>query len=210
VFRATFLEVGHGDSIVLEIADGGRSIVVIVDCNMSSKGGRRVNRTLEFLQAKGVTTIDAAIVTHLHADHYSGFKGLVENFNIERLIIPPIVSQNERVFLAAKESIKETLRRELKRSNDPAIVEPGLALASLVGFIVQNKDRVEECTGKNSEFRIGGFDALVLKAYLPLRGLKGLLHHLLAGDTNYELLPDMNDSSIAIAVEYRQHKLLLA
>ena len=86
--RVTFLDVGQGDAAIVELPDGA---VWLVDAggiasarNMlaGSAPGRTVARAL---QAYGHDTIDLAIVSHPHPDHYLGFVALADTIAIREL-----------------------------------------------------------------------------------------------------------------------------
>ncbi len=78
--RATFLAVGHGDAIVVELP--GRT--VLIDAGDSPRTGRHV--VLPYLRARGIRRIDAIIITHPHLDHYGGVSGLVGRIPIGMIL----------------------------------------------------------------------------------------------------------------------------
>jgi competence protein ComEC len=80
--RVTFLDVGQGQSILIEfpdqqkmLIDGGGLIGSQFDI------GERVVST--FLWAKGIKTIDHLVLTHAHPDHLLGLFSVAENFRIK-------------------------------------------------------------------------------------------------------------------------------
>lgn len=73
----TFLDVGEGACTVIRTPSGR---TVVVDCGTSSwRKPESVGEKLvaPYLQGIGVDTIDVAILTHPHADHVSGYAGLL-------------------------------------------------------------------------------------------------------------------------------------
>jgi len=68
--QIAFLDVGQGDTTIVYDPDSLEAVVI--DCNDFVK-------VLNFLKAKHINRIRALIITHSHADHFSGLVGLLEN-----------------------------------------------------------------------------------------------------------------------------------
>ncbi|MEE2750495.1 MAG: ComEC/Rec2 family competence protein [Myxococcota bacterium] len=71
------LDVGQGDSILLETPDNHH---ILVDAGISSSG---VAQTLERL---GVEELDLVFSTHPHADHIGGMRSVLEKFEVEQYL----------------------------------------------------------------------------------------------------------------------------
>jgi len=86
----TYLDVGQGDSSVIELPDGK---TMVID---TGKSGREV---ASFLSYRGKTVIDSLILTHVHPDHTGGLYYLLRRCKVrelwtpERLIIPETLRQ---------------------------------------------------------------------------------------------------------------------
>ncbi len=80
--EATFLDVGHGDSIFLEFPRGGNMLI-----DGGSGGdwdeGRRV--VLPFLRNKGVQVIDAILLTHPDSDHVGGLVSVMGGVRVKEI-----------------------------------------------------------------------------------------------------------------------------
>ena len=93
------LNVGHGDSILIESMHDGKKYWSIVDCK---KVGNYCP-TINFLKEHNVTAIQSVILTHLHADHHSGIPLLAaylnaNNIPVENSVTPlPTLDANRRV-----------------------------------------------------------------------------------------------------------------
>lgn len=69
----TFLDVGQGDSAVVELPDKG---TLIIDT------GKNGFQTASYLRYKGIKKIDALVLSHASTDHANGLRYLIENFMI--------------------------------------------------------------------------------------------------------------------------------
>jgi len=81
-FRVTFLDVGQGDSAVVELPDGQ---VVLIDGGAAYEKfdmGRAV--VAPFLWNRGIHAIDQVIGTHPQLDHVGGLAWLVRHFIVKR------------------------------------------------------------------------------------------------------------------------------
>jgi competence protein ComEC len=83
--RLTFIYVGDGDACLVEIPGGKR---LLID---AGAGGHDFDAgsayVLPLLALRGIGTIDAAVITHSHNDHYGGFTTLLDNVTIKRILI---------------------------------------------------------------------------------------------------------------------------
>ncbi|MCL1666623.1 MBL fold metallo-hydrolase [Elizabethkingia ursingii] len=72
--KVTFKDVGQGDSIIVEWERSGKNKIGIIDCNKKGK----INPVLEHLKNTEIEEIDFIILSHPHADHFSG---MIDIFN---------------------------------------------------------------------------------------------------------------------------------
>lgn len=84
--RITFLDVGQGDSALVETADGGR---IVIDGGGTPGNrfdvGRRVVAPL--LLNRGIRTIDLVVLSHPHPDHMNGITSLLRMCTVRELWI---------------------------------------------------------------------------------------------------------------------------
>ncbi len=70
----TFKNVGQGDSIVIQWEDDGQERICIIDCNILG----RTNPVIEHLRSiTDLKEIEFILLSHPHADHYSGMEELL-------------------------------------------------------------------------------------------------------------------------------------
>jgi len=82
--RVTFLDVGQGDSALLEFPDGETILVDAGPRTQVSDAGARF--ILPYLKYRGVKRLSALVITHLHNDHIGGVPYLLRNFKVGEII----------------------------------------------------------------------------------------------------------------------------
>lgn len=72
--KITFKDVGQGDTIIIEWIDAnGKEKIGIVDCKLKGQE----NPVIKYLDTKSYKEVEFLILSHPHADHYSGFLELL-------------------------------------------------------------------------------------------------------------------------------------
>lgn len=162
----TFLDVGQGDCIYVELPGKEK---FLVDGGSSSVGSVGKYRILPFLKAKGVRYLEAVLVTHPDEDHCNGIQELLsqgkqQGIRVGCLILPDI-----------GEGSKGQGYRELEK----AASEAGISLQYISrGQYIQEKDTLLECLHP-----VSGFESTDANAYsIVLRFTSGSFTALLTGD----------------------------
>lgn len=78
LLKATFLDVGQGDSIFFQLPYGGNMLI-------DGGGGGRYDmgkRVVAYLRRQGVRRIDILLLTHPHDDHVGGLITVLKNFRV--------------------------------------------------------------------------------------------------------------------------------
>ncbi|MGB9793043.1 MAG: ComEC/Rec2 family competence protein [Thermacetogeniaceae bacterium] len=83
-----FIDVGQGDSILLQLPDGR---TMLVDAGPDEAGSEVVS----YLQREGVKRIDYLVATHPHADHIGGMDEVVRAFEIGKVYMPRVTANTE-------------------------------------------------------------------------------------------------------------------
>ena len=113
---ATFIDVGQGDSTLVEFPDGRRMLI--------DGGGVAAGRFLNlrdeatfsvgesvvspFLWSKGLRRLDTVVLTHAHNDHLDGLLNVLENFEVGELWLgrnPMVPAYRKLVTLALERQI---------------------------------------------------------------------------------------------------------
>jgi competence protein ComEC len=80
--KLTFIDVGQGDSILVEFP--GRNTMLVDGGGMPDESfdiGERI--VSSFLWKKGIKKIDYLVLTHAHPDHMNGLKAVMRNFKVK-------------------------------------------------------------------------------------------------------------------------------
>lgn len=93
----TFLDVGQGDCIYVENERGG---CYLIDGGSSSVNSVGTYRIIPFLKFRGVSCLEAVVVTHSDEDHCNGIKelieeGIVQGIRIKYLVLPDIAQSKK-------------------------------------------------------------------------------------------------------------------
>jgi competence protein ComEC len=85
--RATFLAVGGGNAIIVELPNG-RNFLYDAGSSLSyMRAGE--GTTAPALWSRGIERVDAVFISHPHFDHYKDILPLVDRFGIRRVFVPP-------------------------------------------------------------------------------------------------------------------------
>jgi competence protein ComEC len=84
--RCSFIAVGHGLSVLVELPDGRRMLYDAGCLGPPARAGRAVAAVL---WARGITHLDAMIISHGDLDHYNAVPTVLEQFSVGRIYVPP-------------------------------------------------------------------------------------------------------------------------
>lgn len=164
--RVTFLDVGQGDGICIQI--GAKTL--LVDGGSTDQKRLGEYRLVPFLHSQGISSIDYAIVSHGDADHISGLQYLLETgeVKIETLILPS-PGRGEGVYEELADLAKESGSRVYWMTRgDRLRIRPTWRKQEL-NIACLSPDKILQTTDKNEH-------SLVLKLDY------GEFHMLLTGD----------------------------
>ncbi|MGD9647767.1 MAG: ComEC/Rec2 family competence protein [Pirellulales bacterium] len=96
--RCTFLSVGHGLSVLLELPDG-RTLLYDAGHLGAPEGAARV--VAGALWQRGHARLDAASVSHADIDHYNALPDLMERFGVGTLFVSPMMFEEPSAAVKA-------------------------------------------------------------------------------------------------------------
>lgn len=103
--ECTFLSVGHGCATLLELPSG-QTMLYDAGCLASPEIGAR--SVAASLWSRGITHLDAVILSHADADHYNLLPDLLERFSVGAVYVSPVMFEYEnRAIVALREAIRE-------------------------------------------------------------------------------------------------------
>lgn len=110
----TFLSVGHGCAVVVELPDGKKLLYDAGRLGSPSGGARSI---AAFLWSRGITHLDAIVISHADVDHYNAVPELLEKFSVGVIYASPLMLADDgaamQKLLAAVERSGVPLREIL-------------------------------------------------------------------------------------------------
>ena len=94
--RIDFLDVGQGDAALIEFPSGEKILIDAGPKTFSYDAGERV--VAPFLRRRGISAIDAVVVTHPHSDHLGGVPYLIRHFAVKWVIDASQRAQSELYY----------------------------------------------------------------------------------------------------------------
>jgi beta-lactamase superfamily II metal-dependent hydrolase len=208
----TALNVQNGDSLILEYQVGGHKYYGLIDSNIVNS----TNVALKKLEEMGVEHLSFIMITHPHADHYSGIFEILRHYagRVDQFITCPLgdILHNRDVFKKYCESYKRILEKqddfELSRNTEEWLRILKYASENLLG-----SGKWQEMNGPLNRFDFVGFNPdVVFEFVMPPPKAKGGKY---IGQIQSGLLEDpesvaANEISLALYVTYAGKTILLA
>ena len=100
-----FIDVGQGDSILIELPDGKKMVI---------DGGDRSyeDEVQDYITAMGITKIDYLIATHYDSDHIGGLDGVFGYTEVDVAYLPDIKDAETKIGTGVYNSLMEAVRTE--------------------------------------------------------------------------------------------------
>jgi competence protein ComEC len=94
----TFLSVGHGAAVVIELP-GGRTI--LYDAGRLGTPTRAQRAVAGYLWSRGITHLDAVVISHADADHYNALPALFDQFSVGVVYVSQVMFERPAAALDA-------------------------------------------------------------------------------------------------------------
>jgi beta-lactamase superfamily II metal-dependent hydrolase len=202
------LNVGHGDSAVVELRDNGNTSYGVIDSNRH--GGGPV--PLRKLRELGANELSFVCLTHPHKDHYTGLFELLRAFegrthHFYSFPFGELINNPARLRTLAQKY------RALRDGQDDPEVTRGInEFLQIIKFATERftPDNWIECAGEDLRIAPPGFANLIIKTILPPRKAKGdYFQRIASPEVAIAENPKDNDLSIALQIDYLGHKVIL-
>ncbi|HSD63790.1 MAG TPA: DNA internalization-related competence protein ComEC/Rec2, partial [Ignavibacteriaceae bacterium] len=115
------VDVGQGDSYLIKFPGGKTALIDGGNATQFYDNGERV--ILPLLHTLGINKIDYGFVSHIDADHYSGFVSLIEKQKLEKIFKPvPVIQSNkdmrfEKYLKSRNIPVEYYSRKQIKINN---------------------------------------------------------------------------------------------
>ncbi len=134
--RCTFLSVGHGTAVVLEMP--GKQ-TILYDAGSLSSPDATAQIISSYLWRRGIDQIDAIVLSHADIDHYNAVPGLLERFPVGVVYISPMMFDPVAALgdLTAPNYLRDTLQaagvplREVWMNDRLTTADPQVEIAVL-------------------------------------------------------------------------------
>lgn len=199
-FRVTMLDVGQGQSILLQ-SDGK---TFLVDCG-GDDDEASADITAEALLSQGISRLDGIVVTHFDADHAGGVAHLLTRIRTDRLILPYTDDEAgvAEALISKAQGVVEYVREDLLYS----FGNTKMTIFAPISYYSGNESSIcilfqrEECgiliTGDRGEL---GESVLLREHVIPQVDLLVAGHHGSAGSTTSALLEAASPQIALISV----------
>ena len=103
---ATFLAMGHGCAVILELPSGQ---TVLYDAGRLTSPEAGTRSIAAVLWSRGITHLDAVVLSHPDLDHYNALPGLLRQFSVGVVYVSPVMFEQQSGALnALAEAIRES------------------------------------------------------------------------------------------------------
>ncbi len=201
------LNVGHGDSIILEYEGGTGKTYGLINSNVTDNEDPRALVKLRELDVKELSFI---CLTHPHRDHYRGLHRIMTEYRgrVAQLYTFPIGGLSSRRIKALAKKF-----REIGQLDDPVLTRDSTEFARILMTadteFVANGNWLE-CAGAHSQITPPGFQGVEISTILPPNKARGYyIQQIELDKLDVMQNPKDNDLSIAFYIFYGNAGIVL-
>jgi len=204
LLRIHILNVGHGDSIVLEYIDetGAKSFAVVdSNCKVGAEPP-----ALGLLKSLGAQALSFVAITHPHADHYMGMRAILSHFSkrIDSLYTFPI--RRDQAFLKL---VIEAYKRYATSTDNKTLQHKLVELAHVLHLAPTAAANWEDPAGTKTILPARGFTDVEISTILPPAHVRGEFFQKIVDGSIEPERENLNDLSMAILIEYADQQVIL-
>ncbi|HOV80941.1 MAG TPA: MBL fold metallo-hydrolase [Bacillota bacterium] len=149
--RVHFLDVGQGDSILVQFPNSKNMLV-------DAGPPEAANRIINYLRNNGVSTVNYLVATHPHADHIGSMPAVIKSFPAGEVFMPGVTT-NTQIFRDLLAAIKSEGLQITKAKAGVVILEEGNLSAF---FLAPCKDSYESLNNYSAVIKIEWGDTAFL------------------------------------------------
>jgi beta-lactamase superfamily II metal-dependent hydrolase len=196
------LNVGHGDSIILEYRATRSSAFAVIDSNCSIN---EIPRALHKLQELNAESLSFIAITHPHADHYMGMGKIMDAYvdQIDNLYTFPVEKDRNRL-----KKLAEAYVHTINSTDSETVINQSYELIYILK-LAQKIPCWETPSGTINRIIAPGFEDVEIHTILPPARVKGDFFQKITSDKAQPEDPKQNDLSLAFLIKYQGHNIVL-
>ena len=98
LLKVNYIDVGQGDSILIELPNGESMLIDAGEKNQA-------NKVISYMEKLGINKLDYVVGTHPHTDHIGGLETIIKKYDIGKVYMPK-KSSNSKTFINLLNTIK--------------------------------------------------------------------------------------------------------
>ncbi|RDV83401.1 DNA internalization-related competence protein ComEC/Rec2 [Ammonifex thiophilus] len=199
--RLDFIDVGHGDSILVR-TPAGRSLLIDAGGWSEELRGEKEGaglRVARYLRHEGVKKLDVLVLTHPDEDHCGGAWAVLRRFTVELVVVPPVPEEGDYARLLQFARIRGA-KINYAQGGDSLKLDPAVEIRFLGPFPPYSPDP-QTFNDKGLVTRITyGERSFLLTADIEEEGQKSLLRY--GSELQSDVLKVPHHGSAKVAEEF--------